>query len=133
MLKDIKEAFRSHIQEITGKTVYDTGAYHDENDFPFLKLRLHNLTARHARDLVMSNITYTLDIFTRYSGEQEIIEIVDEIIKSLPQFIENNNITYCYLNRLQILDDNETGPLRKHGVANFTFIITGGLADEDGE
>lgn len=132
MLKAVKDNFRTHIQTVLDKNVYDVGAYHDENEFPYLKLRLNHLRASHAKDTVIMNVIFTLDLFSKYTGEQEIIEMVDDLINSLPEFIQANSfITYCYLSRLQIVDDNETGTLRKHGIANFSFLITGGLVENE--
>ena len=133
MLKDLKEDFRTHLQTVLDTTIYDTGTYR-EDVFPFIKIKMSGVSSRHARDVVMMNVSITLDIFSKYTGEQEILEIIDTISKSLPRFLrEKDYLTYCYLQRLQILDDNETGPARKHGIATFSFLITGGFGDEDNE
>ena len=110
--------------------ITDNGRY--EESFPWLMLRTQGRKFTFSQDIKFDIITFVIDIFSTYPGEKEIIDICDDILEHLPSLREENpSITNIALKRMNILDDNATGPVRKHGVLTFDFILTSGWGTAD--
>ena len=73
------------------------------------------------------NLNLTVDIFSGYPGEKEILQIVEYINDHLLDFVDANpSVMYLSLANLVIIDDKETGPVRKHGIASYRFTLARG-------
>ena len=128
MIKDLKENFVALIASL-GYNITDNGRY--EESFPWLMVKLSNRKSFISHDIRFDNITLTLDIFSTYTGEKEIADISDDILENLESLrAEMPEITHMSLNNMRIIDDKATGPVRKHGILNFSFILTSGLEVE---
>ena len=125
MLSQLKTQFYSLIKE-KGYNITDNAEYREK--FPWLMLRTNGYQVLNSFNMKMSNATLVLDIFSQYSGEKEIIEIVEDI-QSLLVELQNTNpdILFAYQKSLKILDDKATGPVRKHGVVVYEFLMGYGL------
>lgn len=131
MLKKVKTAFYNLISGL-GYNVDDNGAY--EETFPWLMLRTGGHQRDESLDIREDSITLTLDIFSRYTGEKEILDIVDNISNHLWDMKEAvPEITYCSQRSLNILGDNTKGPVRKHGVVSYRFLLTSNKVEEDAD
>lgn len=131
MLVYIKEAFYEYLKSL-GYNVCDSWE-NRSGSFPWLHLRTAGARVQQGRDFTTINHQFIVDIFSTYKGEKEILEIVDNISSHLIEFIDSSDkIHYASLNSLNIMDDNETGPARKHGIATFSFTLAqGAVEDED--
>lgn len=125
MLAQLKTQFYSLIKE-KGYNITDNAEYREK--FPWLMLRTNGYQVLNSFNMKMSNATLVLDIFSQYSGEKEIIEIVEDIQELLME-LQNTNpaILFAYQKSLKILDDKATGPVRKHGVVVYEFLMGHGL------
>lgn len=125
MLSQLKTQFYSLIKG-KGYNITDNAEYRE--NFPWLMLRTNGYQVLNSFNMKMSNATLVLDIFSQYSGEKEIIEIVEDI-QSLLVELQNANpdILFAYQKSLKILDDKTTGPVRKHGVVVYEFLMGYGL------
>ena len=129
MTIDLKTKFYSLIKNL-GYKITDNGDYVE--DFPWLMLRLTNHQFSRSYDTLNHFVVFTLDIFSTYSGEKEILEIAENIANSLWDFQnENPEILYCHQKMFKILDDKSTGPVRKHGVVNYEFMLGNAVLDEE--
>ena len=128
MLEKIKKEFYKLLKEL-GYYVTDNGEYREE--FPWLMIRTNGYLALDSFDLRVSTITLTLDIFSTYQGEKEIIDIVENIGSNLNVLKENSEVLFCYQKSLKILDDKSTGPIRKHGVVSYVFLTGKSLLEEE--
>lgn len=121
MLKRIKERFYSLVKGLN-YNITDNGTYSE--NFPWLMLRLGNATKLNTFDLRVNAISLTLDIFSTYNGELEIIDIVEDITAHLNDLIkEMPELLYAYQKTFKILDDKSTGPVRKHGIVVYDFLL----------
>lgn len=132
MLKKLKEQLYTLIKE-QGYNIKDNRAFDD--NFPALLLRLNNYMVADSFQLKAGVISFVIDIFSTYNGEQEIITIAENLVDIIPSTIVSNNpeVLYGYQKTLKILDDNSTGPVRKHGVLVYEFLVGRGeeeVADE---
>ena len=125
MLAQLKSQFYSLIKE-KGYNITDNAEYREK--FPWLMLRTNGYQVLNSFNMKMSNATLVLDILSQYSGEKEIIEIVEDIQELLTE-LQNANpaILFAYQKSLKILDDKATGPVRKHGVVVYEFLMAHGL------
>lgn len=123
MFQVIKKGFYELIKNL-GYNASDNGTYRDQ--FPWLMVRTAGLSSQSALDVRMDTYSLTLDIFSTHNGEQEILKIIEHINEIVPTMMEQfPQIQFVELSTLKILDDKETGPVRKHGVAVFRFTLSG--------
>ena len=128
MLKRTKQEMVSLIKDL-GYNITDNGVYVE--NFPWLMLRTSNYQRLDSLDVKVENITFTIDIFSKYTGEQEIIDITQDITNNLYKIKEKvPAVMYSYQKSCRILDDKDTGPVRKHGVINYQFLLSSGLEEE---
>ena len=129
MLTAIKEQFYNLLKSL-GYKVTDNGTY--KEDFPWLMLTTGNYQSSVSLDIRYDIITLKLDIFSTYNGEKEIIQISENIVNHLQELRKNNpDITAITQKKMTIIGDKETGPVRKHGILTYQFLVTSGLDLED--
>ncbi len=126
MLANLKSQFYSLIKGL-GYNITDNAEYKEQ--FPWLMLRTNGYRTMNSFNVNISSAVLVLDIFSTYSGEKEIIEIVENIGEHLKELQDNNpDIMFAYQKSLKILDDKSTGPVRKHGVVVYEFLLGYGIA-----
>lgn len=126
MLANLKSQFYSLIKGL-GYNITDNAEYKEQ--FPWLMLRTNGYRTMNSFNVNISSAALVLDIFSTYSGEKEIIEIVENIGEHLKELQDNNpDIMFAYQKTLKILDDKSTGPVRKHGVVVYEFLLGYGIA-----
>ena len=129
MVEKIKTKLCGLIKQL-GYNITDNGAYVE--NFPWLMARLNGYNRIDTIDTRIEEIYITIDIFSKYKGEKEILTIVEDINNHL-QEIRRDNAEIIYISQydLKILDDNKTGPVKKHGVLTYQFILSSNLMEED--
>lgn len=121
MLEKLKTDFYNLLIQL-GYNATDNGAYVE--NFPWLMIRTNGYELNQMRDAEKGTITLVLDIFSQYSGEKEIIEIIENIAEHLKDlYTINSTIIYAHQKSVKILDDNSKGPVRKHGVVSYVFTM----------
>lgn len=97
-------------------------------------VRTSDSSIKDAKNCREGTIALTLDIFSTYTGEQEILTIADNILNHLDElYVNSPYITYVYQRGLHILDDKATGPVRKHGVAQYSILVSCSLEEVPNE
>ena len=129
MVEKIKTKLCSLIKQL-GYNITDNGAYVE--NFPWLMARLNGYNRIDTIDTRIEEIYITIDIFSKYKGEKEILVIVENINNHI-QTIRTDNPEVIYISQydLKILDDNKTGPVKKHGVLTYQFILSSILPEEE--
>lgn len=126
MLANLKTQFYSLIKGL-GYNITDNAEYKEQ--FPWLMLRTNGYRTMNSFNVNISSAVLVLDIFSTYSGEKEIIEIVEDIGEHLKELQDNNpEVMFAYQKTMKILDDKSTGPVRKHGVVVYEFLLGYGIA-----
>ena len=122
MLEKLKTDFYAMIAGF-GYNVSDNRNF-ETGDSPWLVLRSNGYQRAHSIGLRMSKITLVLDVFSQYSGEREIIKVIDKIADNLEEFlVQHPEVLFCHQKSMKILDDKATGPVRKHGVVSYEFLM----------
>lgn len=129
MVQKIKIDLCSLVRKL-GYNIADNGAYSDS--LPRLQARLGAYNRMDAFDTRIDNITMVIDIFSKYKGEKEILDIAENITNHIQELkTDNSNIIYIMQKDLKILDDNSTGVIKKHGVLIYTFLLSSTVEEED--
>ena len=129
MLSKLKTELYETIKQL-GYNITDNATYVE--NFPWLMLRTNGYQILDSFNMKIGKATLVLDIFSQYNGEKEIIEIADDIQRNLATLIDNNSdVLYGYQKDLKILDDKKTGPVRKHGVVIYEFLLGYGIEQEE--
>lgn len=130
MLEKLKTDFYNMIAEL-GFTISDNRNFDDGNS-PWLILRTNGYEKTHSFQLDMARVILVLDIFSQYNGEKEIIQAIEKISDNLNDFLFSRpEILYCHQKNVKILDDKSTGPVRKHGVITYEFLLSNNTAAEE--
>ena len=128
MISKVKTELYNLIKEL-GYNITDNGDFHE--DFPWLMLKTSSATAFQTIDTAYTNIVFSLDIFSTYSGEKEILAIIDNITSHLNDLLKiDKSITYIQQTSTKILGDKATGPVRKHGIVNYSVIVASPIGEE---
>lgn len=123
MLEKLKTDFYTMLVEELGLNVRDNRNFED-GESPWLLLRTNGYQRVHSLGVRMSKITLVLDVFSQYSGEREIIQIVDKVADSIDGFLaQHPEVLFCHQRTVKILDDKSTGVVRKHGVIAYEFMM----------
>lgn len=121
MISKVKTELYNLIKEL-GYNITDNGDFHE--DFPWLMLKTSGATEFQTMDTIYTTIVFSLDIFSTYSGEKEILAIIDNITSHLNDLLKiDKSITYIQQTSTKILGDKATGPVRKHGIVNYSVIV----------
>ena len=127
MLTKLKTQFYSLIKDL-GYNITDNAEYVE--NFPWLMLRTNGYSSAKGFNLNMGSAILVLDIFSSYPGEKEIIEIVENLEQCVSTIQHtNSDVIYAYQKSLKILDDKATGPVKKHGVVVYEFLM--GYGEEE--
>lgn len=128
MIQQIKTDLCNLVKGL-GYNITDNGAYVE--NFPWLMLRVGGHNRADTFDIRVDAITLTIDIFSTYKGEKEILDIVENISNHIQELRTNNSsIMFIAQKNLKILDDTKNGPLKKHGVVSYQFLLSSNLGEE---
>lgn len=132
MLEKLKTDFYAMLVEL-GLNVSDNRNF-EEGESPWMMLRTNGYQRVQSFGLSASKITLVLDIFSQYNGEREIIKVIDKVASNLESFIlQHPEVLYCFQKTVKILDDKTTGPVRKHGVVSYEFLMGINTPEEEAE
>lgn len=127
----------TNIKEDLYQLITELGYYVADNrqtakdHFPWLLIRLNGHNRKDSVGVRYDSITLTVDIFSTYRGEKEIIEIIENISNHIQQLRKNNDdIMYIEQTTSKIIDDSASGPIRKHGVVSYKFTCAIPMEDE---
>lgn len=130
MVSELKSNFFQMIKDL-GYFITDNRNY-TKKEYPWLLLRLTNDQFIQSNDIFSHRVVLTLDIFSTYSGEKEILEIVDNIAQNLRAFQNKHpEILFVFQKSCKIIDDKETGPVKKHGIISYEFMLGNAVLDEE--
>lgn len=124
MVTRLKTALYNKLTE-AGYNVTDSARY--EPDFPWLMIRTGNVQKVNYADVTCGSISLIIDVFSNEPTEREILEIEDDLTRLVTIVGQDQSfVMNSALKTMKILDDNARGPVRKHGVFNYTFLVAAG-------
>lgn len=127
MVESIKEKL---YQAIKSEGLYITDSRSYDNEFPCLLMRLQNIQKTRFHKLDYAVVDFTIDIFSKYNGEKEILDIESKLFEIVNKISEEEPYSMgVTLQNCKILEDTSTGPVMKHGVLTYRFVLS--IAEEE--
>ncbi|MBR4889775.1 MAG: hypothetical protein IKU15_00635 [Clostridia bacterium] len=121
-------------QALVDKGYYITDAANYEEKFPWLLLRLSNMQKAYSLNIEYSLVDFTIDVFSQYNGEKEILQLEKNITNTINKLMQKEpSVMGVALKNCRIIDDKSTGPVAKHGILTYQFILTVDKEDEADE
>lgn len=121
MVERLKQAFYTALSE-NNIDLRDTKNFAEA--FPQVFLRTSNIKRVYYQGVSAINVSFTLDLFSKYSGEKEILDLEQEISTIARNLVDTNDfIMGMGLRSCLIQDDDSTGINIKHGILIYDFVL----------
>ena len=121
MVERLKQVFYTALSE-NNIDLRDTKNFAEV--FPQVFLRTSNIKRIYYQGISAINVSFTLDLFSKYSGEKEILDLEQQISTIARNLVDANNfIMGMGLRSCLIQDDDSTGINIKHGILIYDFVL----------
>ena len=121
MVEQLKQVFCTALSE-NNIDLRDTKNFAEV--FPQVFLRTSNIKRIYYQGVSAINVSFTLDLFSKYSGEKEILDLEQEISTIAHNLVDTNDfIMGMGLRSCLIQDDDSTGINIKHGILIYDFVL----------
>ena len=121
MVERLKQVFCTALSE-NNIDLRDTKNFAEA--FPQVFLRTSNIKRIYYQGVSAINVSFTLDLFSKYSGEKEILDLEQEISTIARNLVDTNDfIMGMGLRSCLIQDDDSTGINIKHGILIYDFVL----------
>ena len=121
MVERLKQVFYTALSE-NNIDLRDTKNFAEA--FPQVFLRTSNIKRIYYQVVSAINVSSTLDLFSKYSGEKEILYLEQEISTIARNLVDTNDfIMGMGLRSCLIQDDDSTGINIKHGILIYDFVL----------
>lgn len=121
MVERLKQVFYTALSE-NNIDLRDTKNFAEA--FPQVFLRTSNIKRIYYQGISAINVSFTLDLFSKYSGEKEILDLEQEISTIARNLVDANDfIMGMGLRSCLIQDDDSTGINIKHGILIYDFVL----------
>lgn len=121
MVEQLKQVFCTALSE-NNIDLRDTKNFAEV--FPQVFLRTSNIKRIYYQGISAINVSFTLDLFSKYSGEKEILDLEQEISTIARNLVDTNDfIMGMGLRSCLIQDDDSTGINIKHGILIYDFVL----------
>lgn len=121
MVERLKQVFYTALSE-NNIDLRDTKNFAEA--FPQVFLRTSNIKRIYYQGVSAINVSFTLDLFSKYSGEKEILDLEQKISTIARNLVDTNDfIMGMGLRSCLIQDDDSTGINIKHGILIYDFVL----------
>ena len=121
MVERLKQVFYAALSE-NNIDLRDTKNFAEA--FPQVFLRTSNIKRIYYQGVSAINVSFTLDLFSKYSGEKEILDLEQQISTIARNLVDTNDfIMGMGLRSCLIQDDDSTGINIKHGILIYDFVL----------
>lgn len=121
MVERLKQVFCTALSE-NNIDLRDTKNFAEA--FPQVFLRTSNIKRIYYQGVSAINVSFTLDLFSKYSGEKEILDLEHQISTIARNLVDTNDfIMGMGLRSCLIQDDDSTGINIKHGILIYDFVL----------
>ena len=121
MVEQLKQVFYTALSE-NNIDLRDTKNFAEV--FPQVFLRTSNIKRIYYQGVSAINVSFTLDLFSKYSGEKEILDLEQRISTIARNLVDTNDfIMGMGLRSCLIQDDDSTGINIKHGILIYDFVL----------
>ena len=121
MVERLKQVFYTALSE-NNIDLRDTKNFAEA--FPQVFLCISNIKRIYYQGVSAINVSFTLDLFSKYSCEKEILDLEQEISTIARNLVDTNDfIMGMGLRSCLIQDDDSTGINIKHGILIYDFVL----------
>lgn len=121
MVERLKQVFCTALSE-NNIDLRDTKNFAEA--FPQVFLRTSNIKRIYYQGISAINVSFTLDLFSKYPGEKEILDLEHQISTIARNLVDTNDfIMGMGLRSCLIQDDDSTGINIKHGILIYDFVL----------
>ena len=121
MVERLKQVFYTALSE-NNIDLRDTKNFAEA--FPQVFLRTSNIKRIYYQGVSAINVSFTLDLFSKYSGEKEILDLEQQISTIARNLVDTNDfIMGMGLRSCLIQDDDSTGININHGILIYDFVL----------
>lgn len=121
MVEQLKQVFCTALSE-NSINLRDTKNFAET--FPQVFLRTSNIKRVYYQGVSAINVSFTLDLFSKYSGEKEILDLEHQLSTIARNLVDTNDfIMGMGLRSCLIQDDDSTGINMKHGTLIYDFVL----------
>ena len=126
MIIDVKTKFYNIIKDL-GYTIYDNPYTIDgqRRHLPYCQIRTNNIKRAMFQQNFINAVEFKVDMWSKYSGEKEILEMEKKIAGSLEKLYELDPVVFVIEKSFKILDDKSTGAVMKHAIAVYDIALEG--------
>ena len=126
MIIDVKTKFYNIIKDL-GYTIYDNPYTIDgeRRQLPYCQIRTNNIKRTMFQKNFINAVEFKVDMWSKYSGEKEILEMEKKIAGSLQKLYELDPVVFVTEKSFKILDDKSTGAVMKHAIAVYDIALEG--------
>lgn len=129
IVTEIKKKFYDILTDLGYTVVDNRESIDEETPFPHVLLRINTGSRDRVKDVTMNKLRFTIDIFSEYNGEAEILDIEEKVFDATKAIYDIDHVIYVQESSFRIIDDKSTGVMMKHGILNY-LVITGGIEQE---
>ena len=129
IVTEIKKKFYDILTNLGYEVVDNKESIAENSSFPQIILRLNVGARDRIKDVTISKIRFTIDIFSEYDGESEILDIEQKVFDATKELYDVPHVVYVQESSFRILDDKSTGVIMKHGILNY-MVVVGGVEQE---
>lgn len=129
IVTELKKKFYDILTNLNYEVADNKESISDDTPFPHILLRMNMGSRDRIKNVTINRIRFTIDIFSEYNGEAEILDIEQKIFDATKELYDIKNVVYVQESSFRILDDKSTGVVMKHGILNY-MVILGGLEQE---
>ena len=129
IVAEIKKKFYDILTDMGYSVVDNRESIDEEAPFPHILLRISTGSRDKIKDVTINKLRFTIDIFSEYNGEAEILDIEEKVFDAAKAIYDIDHVIYVQESSFRIIDDKSTGVMMKHGILNY-LVITGGIEQE---
>lgn len=129
IVTEIKKKFYDILTDLGYTVVDNKESIEEDTPFPYVLLRINVGSRDRVKDVTMNKLRFTIDIFSEYNGEAEILDIEEKVFDATKAIYDIDHVIYVQESSFRIMDDKSTGVVMKHGILNY-LVITGGIEQE---
>lgn len=129
IITEIKKKFYDILTNLGYDVVDNRESIEEDMPFPQVMLRLNTCTRDRIKNVVINKVRFTIDIFSLYDGEAEILDIEQKVFDAAKELYDIEKVIYIQESSFRVMDDKSTGTIMKHGILNY-MVIVGGMEEE---
>lgn len=126
MIQELKTKIYSLLSDLGYQTYDNPYTIEIKNrKLPYVQIRTADVNRLPFRGCFMNAVEFKIDVWSKYNGEKEVLEIENQVAAIAQQLYELDYVSFVSEKSCQILDDKTTGPVLKHMIMTWEIVLQG--------